>query len=339
MEYAKANSITKIIIAKPPGTLWQRLTGQSVANQILRRSENIDVHLISSAESVRRGKRLALEEPELVRSRRGYLRGAGLVALTTLVGKLEPQFFDPTNMIMVYLLCVGTTAFLWGYGPSIMVSILSVLVFDFLFIPPFFTFTAYDTKYFLTFLVLLTVGLSISYLMRKIRQQTEVVTQHERQTAALYALGQDLATSNDLESYIHAIKKRVEETFGRVAMIFLPDNQDKGTLKPHAENLVSAVGENELAAATWSFQNRRMSGPGTDTLPNAEFQYVPLVTPRGTVGILALSAAGDRSELTVEQEQLLEAYADLAAIAIESMILSEEARNPKTSHEHTEHSA
>jgi two-component system sensor histidine kinase KdpD len=47
--------------------------------------------------------------------------------------------------------------------------------------------------------------------------------------------------------------------------------------------------------------------------------------------VLALSAA--EGELTVEQDRLLEAYADLAAIALESMILSEEAQKTKASHD------
>ncbi len=329
-DYAKANNITKIIMSKPSGNLWQRLNSLSIANQIVRRSENADVHLVSGGgDTARRGRRERAEG--LGGNGRGYLQSIGLVALATVIGKLVPGFFDPTNMIMVYLLCVVITAFLWGYGPSILVSILGVLAFDFLFVHRFFNISLRDTKYILTFMVLLGVGLAISYLMRRIHEHTEVVIRHERQTAALYALGRDLATSNDLESYIHAITRRVKDTFGREAVVFLPEAHEKETLRPHTDNPDIALSENELAAAIWSYEHRRMAGPGTDTLPNAAYRYVPLTTPRGIVGILALSAAGGEVELTIEQEQLLEAYADLAAIAIESMILSDAKRNSEAS--------
>ena len=257
----------------------------------------------------------------------GALKGLGLVILATLLGKLAPEFFTEANLIMVYLLCVVATAFFWGFGPSIVVSIVSVLAFDFLFISPFLTFTVYDTKYILTFVVLLLVGLSISYLMRRIRQQTESATRREQQTATLYALARELAISSSLESYISAIVKRAKETFGRDAMVFLPDSTNKGMLKPYADRPNVSVDENEMAAAIWSFQHQKTVGHGTDTLPSARARYLPLVTARGTLGVIALSAIDAIGELTIEQERLLGAYADLAAVAIEGIELGEEAHN------------
>lgn len=250
-----------------------------------------------------------------------------MVVLATLLGKLAPEFFAPANMIMVYLLGVVATAFFWGFGPSVFVSLLSVLAFDFFTIPPFLTFTVYDTKYVFTFIVLLAVGLIISYLIRRIQKQTEVVVRRERQTAALYALGRELVLSSDLKSYISAILKRARETFGHGTLIFLPDLQNKETLKPYGDTPNITVDENELAAAIWSYEHQRVVGHGTDTLPNAKARYLPLVTARGTVGVIAISAIDTSGEMTIDQERLLEAYADLAAVAIESILLSQERRN------------
>jgi len=174
---------------------------------------------------------------------------------------------------------------------------------------------------------LLLVGFVISYLASLVRRHVEAARRRERETAALYALGRDLAVSSDLESYVHAITDRAKETFGRDAMIFLPDARKEGTLKPYTGSPGVNVAENELAAAIWAFQHRKIVGHGTDTLPNAKFRYMPLVTPRGPVGIIALSAADTDGEFTIEQERLLGAYADLAAIAVESIRLSDEAHN------------
>jgi two-component system sensor histidine kinase KdpD len=325
IEYAKANNITKIVVAKPRRSVWQILTSGLAVNQIIRQSEDIDVHLVrAGTDRVKRGRRKkAPSGPNW----RGFLQGLGLVGLATLLGKLLPEFFAPANMIMVYVLCVVATAFLWGFGPSVLVSIVSVLVFDFLFISPFLTFNVSDTRYVFTFIVLLFVGLAISYLMRRIRQHTEVIAGRERQTAALYALGRELAISDSLESYIRIILKIAKETFGYETIVFLPDAQNKETLKPYAEKTDFTVEENELAAAIWSLQHQGTAGPGTDTLPNAKARYVPMITTRGTLGVLALSMPDNRSKLTVEQERLLQAYADLAAVALESILLGEEARN------------
>jgi two-component system sensor histidine kinase KdpD len=326
IDYAKAHNITKIIAAKPFRNLWQRLIGESDVIQIIRRSEQFDVHLISSkGDRVRREKNTA--EAAVNRLKwRGYLGGFGLVVVATLLGELTRSVFTPTTIAMLYVLSVVVASYLWGVGPAILVSLVGVLAFDFFLVPPYLTFAVGDTQYIFTFLILILVGVAISYLASRVRRQTEISRQHERRIAALYALGRDLAMSNDLDSYIGAITKRTKETFGRDSVIFLPNSQNKKILKHYTENPNITIDDNEVAAAVWTFQNQKTAGPGTDTLPNAKARYLPLVTARGTVGVLALLVNGG-SELNPEQERLLEAYADLAAVAIESIILEEEAHS------------
>jgi two-component system sensor histidine kinase KdpD len=66
-------------------------------------------------------------------------------------------------------------------------------------------------------------------------------------------------------------------------------------------------------------------GFGTDTLPEAKARYIPLTTARGKVGVLALWTGETKTILTVEQEKLLASFADLAAVAIEGILLTEQA--------------
>ena len=98
-------------------------------------------------------------------------------------------------------------------------------------------------------------------------------------------------------------------------------------LKPYTDNPDIKINENDSAAALWAFQHQKIIGHGTDTLPNARARYFPLITARGIVGVLALLEPGETPELTLEQERLMEAYADLAAVAIEGILLAQETRN------------
>ena len=321
LEHAAANNITKIVVARPQKGSRRWPFTRSLADRLVRYAESFDVHIVSRGETMRRSP---VSVPAIVGTWRGHLSGLALVGVATAVGKLLPQFFDPANMIMVYLLCVVGTAFLWGYGPAIIVSIVSVLVFDFLFIPPVLQFTVLDTRYLFTFVVLLLVGLAISYLMRRIRDQAEAATRRERQASALYALGRDLAISSSLEGYVASIEKRLKEAFARDAVILLPAPGNRFTLKTFPDR---ALGENDMAAGVWCFQHQRTVGRGTDTLPNAGARFLPLVTARGTIGVLALLVNESVRELTVDQERLLSAYADLTAVALEGIQLGEEAHN------------
>ena len=141
----------------------------------------------------------------------------------------------------------------------------------------------------------------------------------------LYALGRELAILNDFESYVNAIVKSIGETFGHNVTIFLPDAQRGGDLVPYASYSNTEVDEHERAAAIWSYEHDKQVGFGTDTLPEAKARYIPLTTARGKVGVLALWTGETKTILTVEQEKLLSSFADLAAVAIEGILLTEQA--------------
>ncbi len=79
-----------------------------------------------------------------------YLSAVILTLAATVVGGYLHTFLAPTNLVMVFLLAVVLAAAFLGRGPSILVSILGVLTFDFFFIPPYYTLTVDDTQYILT---------------------------------------------------------------------------------------------------------------------------------------------------------------------------------------------
>ena len=326
IDYAVKNNITKIVVGKPQRRRWLKLRDEVVLDRIIRQSEDIDVYVVSG-----RGDRAkdTVKENRLDRilNWKGYLQGLALVAVATLIGQLIHQLFTPTTIMALYVLAVVITAYLGGLGPSILVSIVGVLAFDFFFVRPYLSFNVSDTQYILTFLVLLLVGIVISYLTERVRRQTEAAKIRERETYALFALGRDLAVSNDLESYMQVIIKRARETFGYDVIAFLPDGSKKNTLKSYTSAQNITIDENELAAAFWSYEHQKVAGSGTDTLPNAKARFIPLVTARGKVGVLAILIAGEKDRLTIGQEHLLEAYANLSAVAIECFLLNEEAHN------------
>jgi len=70
-----------------------------------------------------------------------YVKSLGLVVFMSLLGEFIQRRLEPTNLVMLYLLSVVVVASLWGRGPAIFTSIVSVIAFDFLFIPSRFTLT------------------------------------------------------------------------------------------------------------------------------------------------------------------------------------------------------
>ena len=101
----------------------------------------------------------------------GYLIALGAVILATGLGeliKLSP-FFEPTNVDMLYILAVAISALYLGRSPSIMASFLSVIAFDFFFVPPVSTFTVANPQLGINLLILWIVCIVISLLSPRMR--------------------------------------------------------------------------------------------------------------------------------------------------------------------------
>jgi two-component system sensor histidine kinase KdpD len=102
----------------------------------------------------------------------GYLIALGMVTVVTVACNLlqAASFYNPYDTNMLYILCVAISAIYLGFGPSIMASSLSVLAFDFFFIPPLLSITVSGEQGVVSLLILAIVTIVISCLSPKIRQ-------------------------------------------------------------------------------------------------------------------------------------------------------------------------
>ncbi len=349
LAYARQHNITKIIVGQPLRPRWQELLSGSVVDRLIRRSGAIDVYVISGQTAAAPAAPRAWWPHAPFRR---YAQSAGLVGLITLFGFLldwplsrekwalaqvllttgrrppglsfpEPAL-EPTNLVMLYLAAVVLGALSLGRGPAIVASALSVLAFDFFFVPPYLTFAVSDTQYLITFGALFSVGLIVSTLAARAREQALAAQRRAAETAELYDLSRDLAAAPSHTAIAQAVLQHVQQTFGRAAAVLLPH---AGRLTMHAASPDFRLDENELAVADWVFRNGEPAGRNTDTLTGAALRYLPLKTARGVVGVLGVRGPDDTARhLTPEQRRLMEAFASQTALAFERDQLSEAAR-------------
>jgi two-component system, OmpR family, sensor histidine kinase KdpD len=240
-----------------------------------------------------------------------------LVAASFLLSELGSRVFSPTNLVMIYLLAVVVAAVYLGRGPSVLVAVLSVLVFDFFFVPPRLTLAVSQTEYLFTFLALFIVGLVISNLTALTREQAVAAERRAVQNAELYALSRDLAVAAGLDAIIQAVITHVSQTFGGQAAVFVPAG---GGLKSYAASPGLVVSDGDLSVAERAFRD----GPAAATAGG--ILYLPLRVIRGTVGVLGIKPSESSRQLTPDQRQLLDTFASQAALAIERAQLAEQAR-------------
>jgi two-component system sensor histidine kinase KdpD len=107
------------------------------------------------------------------------------VATATAISFVMYPRFELTNLVMVYLLGTVAVAARGQRGPAAFSSTLSVLCFDFFFVPPRFTFSVSDAQYLWTFLVMFTAAMIISHLTIRMREEAEAARQGEERSVWL----------------------------------------------------------------------------------------------------------------------------------------------------------
>ncbi|NLF76170.1 MAG: DUF4118 domain-containing protein, partial [Chloroflexi bacterium] len=253
-----------------------------------------------------------------------YLYSVGLVVLVSLIGQPIHLVIDPTNLVMLYLLAVVVAATQWGRGPSILTAVLSVLAFDFFIVAPQLTLAVSDAQYFLTFIGLLAVGLVISNLAVREREQAESARRREEHTAALYDLSRDLTTAVDLDTVIQIAIRHLNALFDCEAAVFLPQG-DQLVLRARSPQFLDDRTKPNVAA--WVFRQGQAAGAGTSTLAEADAHYLPLKTAQGVIGVVGIKLMREGGAfLSRDQQRLLEALLSQVALAIEAVRLVDSAR-------------
>jgi PAS domain S-box-containing protein len=104
---------------------------------------------------------------------RGYLIGAGLVILATLLKYLaQPDIITNPNSLL-YILAIVITATYFGFGPAIFASVLSVVIYDFFFVVPYNSFSFPGPQVMITLTIFLLVGVVVSFLASVLRSRTD----------------------------------------------------------------------------------------------------------------------------------------------------------------------
>jgi two-component system, OmpR family, sensor histidine kinase KdpD len=319
ISFTRQRQITRIVVGKPRQTRWEAILWGSPVDELVRLSSDSDVYVIEGEAGEQPEPRL-MEQPKGMR-RPDYEVGLLVFILATAFSFLMFPYFELPNLIMVYLVGVMVTAIYCGRGPAILVSVLSVMGFDFFFVPPRFTFAVAENHYILTFAVMFLVALVISHLTSLIRRQAEAARLQERQTAAMQSFSRELASTRGMEEILKVAVKHISAIFACHAAALLPD--DKGQVHLTAGNLTVFPRDilKELGVATWVYQNGKMAGWGTQNLPESEVLYVPLQGANATVGVLALRPKEPESEYWLLPEQLrlrlLESLAKQIALALQ----------------------
>ena len=338
-EYARTRHATRVLVGAPKRRGLSAWLRPSTPHKLIAHAHGFDVLTIAPpdrAQEPDRGRELGTLSRNGNASRTGegrrYVWALIISAVSTAIAFAIYPFLELVNLVMLYLLGVTVAGLRLGRGPSVLASVVSVLAFDFFFVPPRYTLAIADVQYLITFLVMLIVALVIANLMASVRQQTRVAGARERRTALLYAMSRELTATRDVPTMARVAVQHVAEVFECKAVVLLPDAS--GRLRfPEDASLDVSFRNADLAVAQWVADHARRAGLGSDTLPASAGAYLPLGERDRTFGVLGVLPANPRRVLLPEQSHLLETFAGQIALALERVQLSEGAESARVAAE------
>ena len=325
--FARSRNVTKIVVGKPVHSRWRDILAGSVVDELIRLSADMDVYVIRG-ESGEAQPLPKLSAVPRIGALRFYIESMAVVgtctALTSLFYWLFPRI-ELANLVMLFLLGVVFVASRAKRGPAILASVLSVMAFDFFFVPPRFSFNVADSQFILTFSVMLVVALVVSTLTVQVRLTAEAARVREKRITALHELSRKLASTLGADTLLQHAVAHIADVFDCQVVAMLPESRGKLVIRAGKESDF-AIGPKEQSVAQWAFDLGQIAGMGTDTLPTAAALYVPLLGSQGPVGALGVRPRIPANLLVPDQLRLLEAFANQTALALERDRLAEEGR-------------
>jgi len=331
LSYARLRNVSKIIVGKPTHPRWKDKVLGSPLDEIVRGSGDIDIYVITGDAPESLPRRVE-NKAFMPRKPAEWIWALLTVAAATGIAAVMASHFELLDLIMVYLLGIVVSAIRTSRWPTLLTTLLSIAAFDFFFVPPYYTFAVADVRYIVTFGVMLVVALVISGLTLRVREQADAARGRERRTAALLNLSRDLARERKKDSLSEIAVKHIGEVFLSQVVVLVPDEQ--GNLAVPTTGVGTfALDEKELGVAHWVLENRQVAGIGTDTLPGAKALYLPMIASSGPVGVVGILPANPEESFEPEQIHLLETFVNQTAMAMERVILAQEAQKERVSAE------
>lgn len=314
LRVALQNNATQIVVGKSRSPRWlDAVRGGSLVDRLLRMSRGVDVYVVPPERAAEKESSWLDLRPAFSSPGREYSLVGSVLAAVTVVSWFAVPWSGYMAIALFYLLAVIALSLRVGRGPLILAGVLSALLWNFLFIPPIFTFYIgkfEDAMMFVTYFAVATVA---GQLTARIRAQQQHERAREERATALFHLSRALSEAKTLDEGVFVALRQTERLFGATTSLLLATDDDQ--LVPHFSGSFTMT-EKERSVADWAWRNRRNAGRFTETLPSAEGFHLPLVREERCLGVLVVRPSTDAG-LTLAQRDLLEGFVNQLALLVE----------------------
>ncbi|MEG0396588.1 MAG: sensor histidine kinase KdpD, partial [Oscillospiraceae bacterium] len=305
-EFAKVAGVSKIVLGRNNARRKYFFGTSSLTERLSATAPNLDIYIIPDKATPAYKPAKAKKKLEFVLS--DTIKSVLMLALATVMGFVFSSLgFSEANIITVYILSVLITAIITTKrGYSLVSSLISVLVFNFFFTVPKFSFNAYDAGYPATFLIMFASAFITSSLAVKIKQHARQSAETAYRTKILLETNQLLQKGRLKSEIVSTTANQLIKLLSRSITFYLVENGELAQPlvfnKDEEKQGVDYVNIHERAVAAWVYKNNKHAGATTNTLGSAKCLYLAVRasdTVYGVVGIVIEHTPLDAFEKTI----------------------------------------
>ena len=323
-EYAHISGATKIVVGHSGAQRRYFWSKAPLTEQIILNAPDLDVYIIpdSAADLKQQRERTHLADQMRPTWKDSAICAALLIAALA-VGLVFTRFgFSESNIITVFILGVLVISVV-TVSPlySLVGSLASVLLYNWFFIEPRFSFHTYEPEYAVTFAIMLTSALITGTLANKLKSNSRQAAREAFRTKVLFDTNQLLQSAESAQDVLRITANQTITLLDRDVVVYpLEEGGIGGGIRFGAQQSGEDGGdpeEHEAEIVAWVFRNQQAAGYRLENFGDAKAQYHPICINAHCYGIVAVRLDG-RSLETLEYSVFMSILGE-CALALESL--------------------
>lgn len=292
-EFARVSGVSKIVLGRSSVKRKYYWSKPTLSERLTENAPNLDIYIIPE-KGVPYYKTKKKQFEKVSFDIADVFKSIALLVITTIIGTIFYQLhFSEANIITIYILSVLLTSIVTKQRIySLISAFVSVLTFNYFFTEPIFTFSAYDSGYPATFLIMFIAAFITSTLAVKLKQHARQSSQTAYRTKILLETNQLLQKAIKKEEIVSVTANQLVKLFDKDIVIYMVDKdelQPPQIFKSGLGSTSALVTENEKAVAAWVYKNNKHAGASTNTLGSAACLYLAIRANDNVYGVIGIA--------------------------------------------------
>ena len=316
IQHAAERRASLVLVGQSRQRLRRRLFGGGLASRLLRNARGLEINVLDSDEEQHQPRQRSAQSLVWF----DYALAPVATLLASALAWAVSSVLPLPNISLVFLAAVLLVAVRSSLGPALVCAVLSFLTYDFLFIPPNFSFAIQREEDVLTLLFFLLMAALTGNLAARQRRQLQALRDTQEETSELLDLSRKLTAATDRQAVVSAAAQHL--LGWNDLQLCLVNRDGQGGWKVETGGPLQ-FNEAERAAADWAWQHDQPAGMGTGTLPFGRWWWWPLSVDDGPLGLLGVCPkAGE--VFSAQRRRLLTALSQPLAQALARARLAED---------------